>query len=124
MIGEAGDCFEPGEAVPAELLLEPGELIDPAAVEAVPVVARGDAAESAEQFTFNNGRSDVFDHGWKDSAKAVVSAGEMAQQRSPVFGNAIEEAGVCSKQIERTKLVAPSVWQVARFPSFPDFRAG
>ena len=45
MIGQADDGFEPGEAVPAELPLERGELIDPAAVKPMPVAARSETAK-------------------------------------------------------------------------------
>ena len=102
MIGEADDGFEPGEAVPAELPLERGELIDPAAVEPMPVVARRDAAELAGQFTLENWRTGIVERGLKDPAKAVVGPDEVGEQRSPRFGYAVEEAGVCFKQIERT----------------------
>ena len=73
MIGEADDGFKPGEAVPAELPLELGELIDPAAVETMPVMAGGDVAELARQFTFDNRRTCVFDHGW--NARFVLDTG-------------------------------------------------
>lgn len=102
MIGEADDGFEPGEAVPAELPLERGQLIDPAAVEPMPVVAGGDAAELAGQFTLENWRTSVVDRGRNDPAEAVVGPDEVEEQRSPRFGNAVEEVGVCFKQIERT----------------------
>ena len=47
MIGEADDSFEIGEAVPAELPLERGELIDPVTVDPMPVATGGEAAKLA-----------------------------------------------------------------------------
>ena len=78
MIGEANDGFEKGEAVPAKLLLEHGELIDPAAVEPMPVAPGGEAAELAGEFVLKDWRAGVVDYRRKDSAKAVVSANNMA----------------------------------------------
>jgi hypothetical protein len=93
VIGESDDGFEPGDAVPTKLPLERGELIDPAAVEPMPVVAGGDAADLAGQFTLENWRTSVVDRGRKDPAKAVVGPDKVEEQRSPRFGNAVEEAG-------------------------------
>jgi hypothetical protein len=39
VIREADDCFEVCEAVPAELPLEHDELVDPPAVEPIPIAA-------------------------------------------------------------------------------------
>ena len=78
VIGKTDDGFEPGEAVPAELLLKCGELIDPAAVESMPIATDYEAAKLTEQFTFDGWRARIVDHGGKDSAKAVVGTDEVA----------------------------------------------
>ncbi len=95
MIGETNNGFEKGEAVPAKLLLEGGELIDPAAVEPMPIATGGEAAELAGEFVREDWRAGVVDHRRKNPAKAVVSAYDMAQQRASLFGNEVEQAGVC-----------------------------
>ena len=79
MIGQAGHGFEPGEAMPAELPLKRGELIDPAAVEPMPVAARSETAKLSTDFTPEAWRTGVVDHGREDSAKAVVGADKMVQ---------------------------------------------
>ena len=90
MIGEANNGFKKGEAMPAKLLLERSELIGPAAVEPMPVAAGGEAAGLGGEFVLEDRRVGVVDYWRKDSAKAVVSADDMAQQRAPLFGNAVE----------------------------------
>ena len=94
MVREADDGFEVSEAVPAELLLKRGELIDPSGVEPVPVTAGGEAAKLAGQLALEDWYARILDHGRKDSAEAVVRPDEMAQQRTSLLGNAVEKAFV------------------------------
>lgn len=79
MIGEAHDGFEPGEAVPTELLLKRSELINPASVESMPIAAGHEPAKLIGELTLIFRCVRVVDHWWQDSAEAMVSADEMAE---------------------------------------------